>query len=171
MFTIYCFCCSFYSNAEQIQLILQITFASRYQFCHKVDYTTVSTFSLRPYCGCSAGTSGLSVSLPSELSSNPPVFPPFHPPPREVLTSSEERDESQDFICLPQAPGLLSQRAEKMEKKKEEETMKTHMILLSPFLTQSACFPSVSSFPLMEFSSLSRFIFLWAELVSNMKKI
>lgn len=34
---------------------------------------------------------GPSVSLPSVLSSNPPIFAPFHPP-WEVLTSSEKRE-------------------------------------------------------------------------------
>lgn len=38
-----------------------------------------------------------------------------------MLAFSDKRDESRDFLCRPGAQGLLSQRTERMEKKKKEE--------------------------------------------------
>lgn len=141
--------CSLSELGWPIQLILQITFASKYQFCWR------SFFSLWPYAVWSSGTNqplcltGLCTVF--KLSSDQ-----FRPP-REVLTSSEKSFKNRQWWeSRFSLPSDSSQTPIPMdiedERKKTEEMMKKEMILLSflpppPPSTQSASFPSLSSFP------------------------
>lgn len=158
--------CSLSELGWPIQLILQITFASKYQFCWR------SFFSLWPYAVWSSGTNqplcltGLCTLF--KLSSDQ-----FRPP-REVLTSSEKSFKNRQWWeSRFSLPSDSSQTPIPMdiedERKKTEEMMKKEMILLSSPLN-SICIISIPLFlPTLKFSSLSRCISLWAKL--KMKKI
>lgn len=136
MFTIHfrLLLCPLSELGRPIQLILQITFAT------KCDYITVPFFSLRPCAARSSGTNqtlrltGLSTLFKASY------LPTKFCPPREVLTSSENSMmRVKIFLCLLKAPGLLSQRTEMMRRRKR--------FCFSFLPTQSASFPSFRSYP------------------------